>query len=588
MRFIEVKKRGWVKNAAIIFLAVMLVLTFFSNTIMNRSLPEIASQFAGSGSITARIRNTGTVTANENFEVKIDRTRLVLEVPVRVGDVVDIGDVLIVFDGDISDELKDARDALYELELELERMLLEMSRPDGTLATANRAIQQARSDLTDAQNARDRIPYSEAAINQAQDAFNQAQNALIQAQEALIPAQNAFNQAQNALSQAQADLILPQTALDAAMAVLADNEAIVADLRAQLEVLELAANPNQAAIDAAQLALNNAMAVRDAARGSANAARVVYDAAKEVADNAQVALSVAQIALGQRQTDVTQRQDVLGQRQTQLNTQIGYRDEWIAANATVRQRQQALEQVIADLAVTQGGIDVDNSLDAIILREQRHKIQEKKDEIEELEKGDGSSELKALVGGIITTRSISPGDQAIAGDVLMIIENTGRGYSLSFEVTADQARRVSIGDQADEVNRGWGWMSGEIRATLVSIRNNPQNPTTSRILTFSITGEVEGGDQLNITLNRRSENYNIIVPNSAIRSDTNGDFVLIVMSRSSPLGNRYVAQRADVNILATDDTHTAVSGALANWDSVITHSSRPLNPGDQVRLTDNP
>ena len=587
MRFIEVKKRGWVKNAAIIFLAVMLVLTFFSNTIMNRSLPEIASQFAGSGSITARIRNTGTVTANENFEVKIDRTRLVLEVPVRVGDVVDIGDVLIVFDGDISDELKDARDALYELELELERMLLEMSRPDGTLATANRAIQQARSDLTDAQNARDRIPYSEAAINQAQDAFNQAQNALIQAQEALIPAQNAFNQAQNALSQAQADLILPQTALDAAMAVLADNEAIVADLRAQLEVLELAANPNQAAIDAAQLALNNAMAVRDAARGSANAARVVYDAAKEVADNAQVALSVAQIALGQRQTDVTQRQDVLGQRQTQLNTQIGYRDEWIAANATVRQRQQALEQVIADLAVTQGGIDVDNSLDAIILREQRHKIQEKKDEIEELEKGDGSSELKALVGGIITTRSISPGDQAVAGDVLMIIENTGRGYSLSFEVTADQARRVNIGDQA-EVDRGWYWGDSDIRATLVSIRNNPQNPATGRILTFSISGDVEGGDQLNLVLNQRSENYNIIVPNSAIRSDTNGDFVLILTERSSPLRNRFFAQRADVNILATDDTHTAISGALANWDAVITHSSRPINSGDQVRLTDNP
>ena len=40
------KKRGrrdWVKNAIIIFLAVLLVLTFFSNTIMNYSLPEVAA-----------------------------------------------------------------------------------------------------------------------------------------------------------------------------------------------------------------------------------------------------------------------------------------------------------------------------------------------------------------------------------------------------------------------------------------------------------------------------------------------------------------------------------------------------------------
>ena len=40
----SVRKREWVKTAAIIFLAVLLVLTFFSKTIMNASLPEVAAQ----------------------------------------------------------------------------------------------------------------------------------------------------------------------------------------------------------------------------------------------------------------------------------------------------------------------------------------------------------------------------------------------------------------------------------------------------------------------------------------------------------------------------------------------------------------
>ena len=40
----SVKKREWVKTAAIIFLAILLVLTFFSNTIMNATLPEVAAQ----------------------------------------------------------------------------------------------------------------------------------------------------------------------------------------------------------------------------------------------------------------------------------------------------------------------------------------------------------------------------------------------------------------------------------------------------------------------------------------------------------------------------------------------------------------
>ena len=59
----KVKNRGWVKNVAIIFLAVMLVLTFFSNTIMNASLPEAAVQYVQSGAIKMCIRdrpNTAT------------------------------------------------------------------------------------------------------------------------------------------------------------------------------------------------------------------------------------------------------------------------------------------------------------------------------------------------------------------------------------------------------------------------------------------------------------------------------------------------------------------------------------------------
>ena len=57
------KNRAWVKDAAIVFLVVLLVLTFFSNTIMNHSLPEVATQMVTDGTITAKVRGTGSVTA---------------------------------------------------------------------------------------------------------------------------------------------------------------------------------------------------------------------------------------------------------------------------------------------------------------------------------------------------------------------------------------------------------------------------------------------------------------------------------------------------------------------------------------------
>ena len=73
----KVKRREWVKTAAIVLLSVLLVLTFFSNTIMNHSLPEVAAQYVESGSINARIRGNGTVSANEVYEVTLAQTRKV-------------------------------------------------------------------------------------------------------------------------------------------------------------------------------------------------------------------------------------------------------------------------------------------------------------------------------------------------------------------------------------------------------------------------------------------------------------------------------------------------------------------------------
>ena len=81
----ETKKRGWVKNAAIIFLSVMLVLTFFSNTILNWSLPEVSGQYAGYGQLSTSIRGSGTVEANMGYSVQIKETRKIKSVLVRQG-----------------------------------------------------------------------------------------------------------------------------------------------------------------------------------------------------------------------------------------------------------------------------------------------------------------------------------------------------------------------------------------------------------------------------------------------------------------------------------------------------------------------
>ncbi len=111
------KRREWVKNAAIVFLVIMLLLTFFSNTIMNYSLPEVATQYVQSGTITAKVRGTGNVEANDPYNVIVKESRVIESVAVKQGDQVEKDQVIYYLENKESDELKKAEDELEELEL---------------------------------------------------------------------------------------------------------------------------------------------------------------------------------------------------------------------------------------------------------------------------------------------------------------------------------------------------------------------------------------------------------------------------------------------------------------------------------------
>ena len=76
------------------------------------------------------------------------------------------------------------------------------------------------------------------------------------------------------------------------------------------------------------------------------------------------------------------------------------------------------------------------------------------------------------------------------------------------------------------------------------------------------------------------------MPNSAIREDANGKFVLKVVSKDSPLGNRYYAERLDVEVLASDATKSAINASLSWGDYLITGASVPISDGMQVRMAE--
>lgn len=660
-----VKKRAWVKNAVIVFLSVMLVLTFFSNTIMNRSLPEVATAYVESGTINAKIRGSGTVTAGESYEVALDQTRKIASVLVQTGDQVQAGDVLFTLDEAESKELKDAQDTLDSLRVEYQRMLLNMD--DADYARENREIEKARKSLAEAQVRVSEASVSSDQIHAAQTAVKDAQRSLKELEAGAEKQQEDTADTVEQYNVLEAKIKTWEQELETLSDSIEDYEKQIRQLRSGTGDLDTKLKQAETALktaktQVAQLRLTYGAdydELRSAAEQKANGSDVLYmmkamvegtnggatDGQKEAyrklqpaldaLDAAQAAVDMYQALVDDQssvQAQISALQDTLDDaedRYSALKKEVKTANKELSAledevtgckaqsdwyetqiEAATEQTEQLAEQ-LAQLQEKKSSYDAavqeaeacQDTLDDLLfslaeqkkidgkqsatqqleLEQQQKAIAEQEETVAELQANALGGEVTAKVSGQISSLNITAGREATAGETLAVIELVDRGYTVRIGVTNEQSRKVRVGDSASVTNYYWG---EEIEATLTQIINDPQNPGKGKLLVFTLTGDISTGQNVTLSVGEKSANYDAIIPNSALRSDTNGNFVLVVTGKSSPLGNRFIATRVDVSVLAQDDTTAAVSG-LSAGDYVITTSSKPLEAGMQVNMMEN-
>lgn len=660
------KKRELIKTIAIVFLAVLLVLTFFSNTIMNRSLPEVATGIVNSGTINAKIRGSGTISANESYEVILNQTREVRSVCVKVGDTVNQGDLLFVL-GDIeSQELRDAEEQLSTLQINYQKQVLELSK---TYAQNDRSLQVIREDLEKAIARRDANKVTDADISYKKGDLATAKNEVAQLSlileelNALIADNGEYQAAQAAvtewsgkvdtLKKTISDYQAQLSELDTSGSI--DMKRKLEDARKDLEAAKSKLQSDQYAYQATYdefkefVKTHYGSVVTDSnieqymqayiTAGenddnkpfynsyktayqtlSADQADVVekqqtYDRLLEDANNATSDVNAQRAAI-QAKINSANNELIVANQQLQManatltqaeNSNKAVKEQIKGYEATKRQQDALVttltdelaameaQKTIYDEAVTTvetkereladalSGKDIDKQLNDLDLQATRLQIDKQKELVAKYREEAISTEITANVSGTVSAINVSAGKETTAGSPMAVIDVVDRGYTIKIPVTNEQAKQVKVGDTADVSNYYWG---NDITATLESITSDPEKPGQGKLLIFRITGEIDAGTTLSLSIGQRSANYDSIIPKSALREDTNGHFVLVVTAKSSPLGNRYVATRVDVQVLAEDDTNAAVSG-LAQGDYVITTSSKPLEAGTLVRLVEN-
>lgn len=537
---------------------------------MNYSLPEVAAQYVQSGTITAKIRGTGTVESGDPYNVKISETRTISSVLVKTGDKVEKGAPLLLLEDKESKELTDAQAALDKAMLDFELALLSGDISNSTFQNVQ------NGNVASINTYQSRIVAAEAEIDRWQKQVDEATNAINQLKTAQVNVdaggtpdtgseQNKVNAAQAALNSDEVkiakDKISEWQAAQATCQATIDkyNENIASSVSGNGFV-------NQVTEDEYQLALKN----REQYQSLINERQAFInnnpDKVKAY-DEKVKALADANKALADKQNSKENSTNSLTVQTQNWQTELDKR------NIQLKAAQDTKEQLLKDISTE---LNLDYQLDS---------LQKQRDDIAKLQENAVGASIEAPISGTITSVTVKAGDEAQPDTALVTMQPEGKGFTMSFSVTNDQAKRLSVGDKADLVN---SWRYSDMDITLASIKPDTTDPGQKKLLTFDITGdEVTPGQSLNVSVGQKSANYDLIVPNSAIREDSNGKFILIVESKSSPLGNRYVATRVDVEVLASDDTQSAVSGALYGSEFVITTSTQPVEAGKLVRLANN-
>ena len=629
-----VRKREWVKTAAIILLAVLLVLTFFSKTIMNASLPEVATQQVSSGAINARIRGQGTVEASEVYNVTIKQTRKVSSVLVKTGQEINVGDTLFVLEAEDSDELKQAETDLETLQQNYDKSLIEAG---NTAAQENRDVQNARDaynealaiyrqySTMDASQLATQKAASEAKLKELQTAKTTVDNQItkIKAEKEYTDAQATVTEHEATVKSLEAEKeklleSLPlsykdcrnasyyQTEIDnilkdkqyienltryekifAAFSTLCDNDFAIMkecyeDESGISMIKRIEGNSTSAKYDKEGNPVENpsgsteetVIKYREAFAKLApyyygyenprtEGLLILQDKIKVATINDKIEaanseMSTAKTIVGNYERSIESLENQSEALDTQITDQQTAVDKLTSASSaaeTVKSTKKTLEDLIFKQNLgDSSSIDMEASKKA---------IERKQKEVAKLRENADELEVKSSVSGTIATINV-----------------TDRGFTVKIDVTNEQAKKVKVGDTAELVNF-WG---GDAVATLDQITNSQSSG--NRTLVFTLTGDIQAGQNITLSIGQKSSNYDALIPLSGLREDSNGKFVYVLQSKNSPLGSRYIATRVTVQELARDDKSAAVSG-ISQGDFIITTSNKPVEAGKQVRLADN-
>ncbi|AOT71670.1 HlyD family secretion protein [Geosporobacter ferrireducens] len=205
----------------------------------------------------------------------------------------------------------------------------------------------------------------------------------------------------------------------------------------------------------------------------------------------------------------------------------------------------------------------------------RYDIQSQQLKIEELQ---GEEAVISPCDGIVKEIYAQSGKLAPDHEPICSVVHSEKGFSLSVSLDLENNSFVSAGDSMLVSLKSTGKLV-DIPIRKIVIKDNYKELTADLDETDFL-----GGERVDYRIIKKSKNFNMMIPNTALGRDNGGYFIFLLKEREGALGKEYYAEKQYVTIGDSDNRNTVIVGGLENRSNIVYDSEKVIRDGSRVRL----
>ncbi|WP_230104730.1 hypothetical protein [[Clostridium] scindens] len=521
------------------FFALILLFTIVSRVSGSAAVASVQVSTMTSGELTAQAEIDGTIDAEDGISIVLPEGLKVIAVNAEKGKKVNEGEALLEFDKEaIEREREKLEDEIYILN---QRISLSGTGSSDSVLEAQQALedaQEAYNRLT-ANSGRNDCADLEAALTSAK---NNRDRVLTTTKQAFV--KEAEDNLKSVKESAENDIRLAQQALSKAEYGTPAYDSALQNLENQKKYWENAITEAEEKLKAekSRTDFSNEAAVMEA--------QAAIDDAKNALESAK--------------------------RESEYSRE----DELYAAEKDIEAARRALKKAQEQASVSQ----TETEIEILTYKSELSDKEKIRDTLQDILDHDGH--VTAPASGIVL-KTLEKDSKTEEDVDAVTISRKGEGFVCKGSLEEESAENFSVGDTGELSYRLDG-RTQKLNAQITSISAPDKNKKV--LVTVALPdGTYTPGMSAQFSLSKKSETYQNCLPLTALRSSSDGDYILVLRKQSTVMGTEWIAARVDIIVRDRDSQMMNIEStedALNYSDQVVTGSNKAISEGDRVRIED--